>query len=62
MQFIFGKVGVEMDVWKKSDWRKKSRVQMPDYQNINVLMAFVTIGPHLTTNYSYDVFVGETVA
>ena len=37
MQFIFGKVGVEMDVWKKSDWRKKSRVQMPDYQNINVL-------------------------
>ena len=26
-----------MDVWKKSDRRKKSRVQMPDYLNINVL-------------------------
>ena len=26
-----------MDIWKKSDWRKKPRVQMPDYQNVKVL-------------------------
>ena len=26
-----------MDIWKKSDWREKPRVQMPDYQNTKVL-------------------------
>ena len=26
-----------MDIWKKSDWRKKPRIQMPDYQNVKVL-------------------------
>ena len=26
-----------MDIWKKSDWREKPRVQMPDFQNTKVL-------------------------
>ena len=26
-----------MDIWKKSDWREKPRVQMPNYQNTKVL-------------------------
>lgn len=26
-----------MDIWKKSDWRRKPRVQMPNYQNTKVL-------------------------
>jgi 3-deoxy-7-phosphoheptulonate synthase len=34
---FFAGVGVRMDIWKKSDWRKKPRIQMPDYQNVKVL-------------------------
>ena len=37
MKFIFVGIGVRMDIWKKSDWREKPRVQMPDYQNTKVL-------------------------
>ena len=37
MKFIFVRIGVRMDIWKKSDWREKPRVQMPDYQNTKVL-------------------------
>ncbi len=32
--FLFG---VVMNMWNKSDWRKKPRVQMPDYKNIEIL-------------------------
>jgi 3-deoxy-7-phosphoheptulonate synthase len=37
LKFIFVGIGVRMDIWKKSDWREKPRVQMPDYQNTKVL-------------------------
>ena len=37
MKFIFVGIGDRMDIWKKSDWREKPRVQMPDYQNTKVL-------------------------
>ncbi len=37
MKFIFVGIGVRMDIWKKSDWRRKPRVQMPNYQNTKVL-------------------------
>jgi 3-deoxy-7-phosphoheptulonate synthase len=37
LKFIFVRIGVRMDIWKKSDWREKPRVQMPDYQNTKVL-------------------------
>ena len=37
MKFIFVGIGVRMDIWKKSDWREKPRLQMPDYQNTKVL-------------------------
>ena len=26
-----------MNMWTKADWRKKPRVQMPDYKNIKIL-------------------------
>ena len=29
--------GVIMNMWSKSDWRKKPRVQMPDYKSIEIL-------------------------
>ena len=37
MKFIFVGIGVRMNIWKKSDWREKPRVQMPNYQNTKVL-------------------------
>jgi 3-deoxy-7-phosphoheptulonate synthase len=37
LKFIFVGIGVRMDIWKKSDWREKPRVQMPNYQNTKVL-------------------------
>jgi len=37
LKFIFVGIGVRMNIWKKSDWREKPRVQMPNYQNTKVL-------------------------
>ena len=44
-----------MDIWKKSDWREKPRVQMPDYQNTKVLQDVET----QLSKYPPLVFAGE---
>ena len=44
-----------MDIWKKSDWREKPRVQMPDYQNTKVLHDVET----QLSKYPPLVFAGE---
>ena len=55
MKFIFVGIGVRMDIWKKSDWREKPRVQMPDYQNTKVLQDVET----QLSKYPPLVFAGE---
>ena len=47
--------GVIMNMWSKSDWRKKPRVQMPDYKNIKIL---IDVASQLE-KYPPLVFAGE---
>ena len=44
-----------MNMWSKADWRKKPRVQMPDYQNIKILKAV----ENQLEKYPPLVFAGE---